>query len=508
MIAARLKIVLGARSPTPGFALRLTAVALLGLFLMSLFPLGYVGGGVDDGRYLEAIRCIVAEGYCIPANHWAARLPLVLPASAAVSLLGETRATLMLVPLAYGLGSLLLFAALARRIAGDRAALVASVALVATPVFVSRWSRLNVDIPELFFLLAAVFLLLAAVGRDRSGLAVMAGAAIGLAVLSRTTAIAAAPIIVVGLMLFASRPARWTSLLALGGGGILAAEAALHAVTAGRPLLSWELAHAHTRIPTTVLPSTVDLSRSPILNPDYIANWHRSAGIEVHWLVDGLLNLLADPMISLTLVVPLALAVAGWIERRKGSTDATATPSRLHPYLAGAAAAYFSTLTFVLAVHPMARMFLPIACIGAFAIGTWADGHRQRVDRLFIAAILATMLASTMIGRSRTVSLSAYEKEAERWVRTSPNQLSISPTAASAFALSKPLRQLPVGAVDGRPMIAIGPGCSDDSRVTRRFAPAGEWPTLEGIGRAIGVTGEPLALCLISPPDRAPSPRP
>src|SRR5687768_12848328 len=90
---------IGAAAPrAASFRLRLAALVVLGLLLAALFPVGYVGGGADDGRYLEAVRCVVSEGYCIPANHWAARLPLVLPASAAVWLLGESRATLMLVP--------------------------------------------------------------------------------------------------------------------------------------------------------------------------------------------------------------------------------------------------------------------------------------------------------------------------------------------------------------------------------------------------------------------------
>ena len=486
------------------FRMRLAALVVLGLLLAALFPAGYVGGGADDGRYLEAVRCVVSQGYCIPANHWAARLPLVLPASAAVWLLGESRATLMLVPLLYAIGSLVLFALLVRRTAGERASLIGSLALLGTPIFVARWPRLNVDIPELFFLLGAVSLLVAAVRRDRARLAVLSGAAVGLAVLSRTTAIVVAPILVAGLILFTPRPARWTLLLALGGTFVLAAEAALHALTAGRPLLSWELAHAHTRIPTSALPRTVDLSRSPILNLDYIANWQRPAGIHVHWLVDGVLNLLADPVISLTLWASLLLAAAAWMEARRKR----ARPGRLGLFLTAGAAAHFCALTYILAVHPTARMFMPLACVGAFAIGSWGDSHRARAERALTGAILSTMIALTAIIGIRSAHLSAYQAEAERWVRTNREPLAISRTGASAFALSPLLSRLPHGAAAGRPMIGITPGCGvEPSRLLRRFVHKPDWPIPYALARRLGLTGRPVTLCLISPAGREPSPR-
>jgi 4-amino-4-deoxy-L-arabinose transferase-like glycosyltransferase len=490
------------------FPLRLAAIAALGLLLAGLFPLGYVGGGADDGRYLEAIRCIGSEGYCPPANHWAARLPLVLPAAAAVQLLGESRGVLLIVPLVYGIGSLILFALLVRRVASGRAALIASLALLGTPIFIARWPRLNVDVAEFFFLLASLMLLLTGIRRSRLGLVVLAGVAIGLAVLSRTTAIAAAPIIVAGLVLFTPKPTKWTALLASGGGITLAAEAALHWATAGRPLLSWELAHAHTRVPSTSLPPTVDLSRSPILNADYIANWARPAGIEVHWLLDGALNLLADPLISLVLLASLLLTIGHSIANRKAAAP-TSAEARLGWFLAGAAATYFCILTFVLAVHPTARMFLPIASIAAFAIGKWADARREPLDRVLLAAILLVALVVTAGAGVRTPHFPSYQEEAERWVRSSRESLAISRTASSVFALSPSLSNLPVAAADGRhSVIAIGPGCAGvaSPRLLRRFVHEPHRQIRYDLARRVGLTPERPVLCLISPPDTSASP--
>lgn len=492
------------------FPAHLAALVLLGLMLAALYPMGYIGGGADDGRYLEAVRCVVSKGYCVPLNHWAARLPLVLPAAAAVSLFGEGRGTLMLVPLAYGTGSLLLFALLVRRVAGERAALIASLALLGTPIFVSRWPRLNVDIPELFFLTAALSLLLAAIDRDRARFAVLAGAAIGLAVLSRASAIAAAPIIVAGLALFTPRPVKWTMLLALGGAIILAGEAAWHALTAGRPFLSWELAHAHARIPSTALPATVDLGRSPILNADFIANWSRPAGIHVHWLLDGALNLLAYPLIALTLWASLLLAIAAALETGRKTPLWQSASARLGWFLAAAAAAHFCILTFVLAVHPTARMFLPIACVGAFTVGVWTDCHRERVHRAITVSILVTLLAVTALIGVGSIRFLAYEEEAERWVRIGPERPAISPTAASVFALSPLLAGLEPARQDTRgPVIHLG-DCESRGRErqARSFVDQPDWQLPYDMARKAGLANRRLTLCLVSPADPAASPRP
>ena len=491
------------------FPVRLALLVLLGLLVAGLHPYGYTGGGADDGRYLEAVRCIVSNGYCVPTNHWAARLPVVLPSSAIVALVGESRGTLLLIPLLYGAGSLILFALLVRRIAGERAATLASLALICTPAFISRWLRLNVDIPELFFLLAALSLLLAAVRREQASLAIAAGAAVGLAVLSRTTAFTAAPIIVAGLMLFTSKPLKWTLLLAIGGLAALAAEALLHGLTAGRPLLSWELAHAHTRIPSTSLPRSLDFTKSPILNVDYIAIYPRPAGIRIHWLVDGALNLLANPQLALTLCAAIALSLASLVEARRKRAEAA--PSRLPWFLVGAALLYFATLTFFFAVNPTPRMFMPVICVAAFAIGCWAQSHRSRPERLAIAAILAAMLATTATGGLRTVHLPDHEEEAERWVAESREPLAISRTAASVFALSPSLSELPRATpTTSRPTIGIGPGCTGipAERLLRRVVPRSNWLIPHDVARRIGLQRQPIVLCLISPAGPAAAPRP
>jgi 4-amino-4-deoxy-L-arabinose transferase-like glycosyltransferase len=437
-------------------------VLLFAFLLSGLFPSAYMGGAGDDARYLEAMRCAAAQGYCAPTHHWAARLPVVLPSAFALWLFGESRSTLVLVPLVYAAGALTLLALVVRRVAGERAAIVAACALAATPVFINRAQRIGADMPELCFLLGGLWLLMLGVDRDRRWVVLAAGAAFGMAVLSRTSAIVAAPIVVAGLICFTRAPLQRVLLLGVGGASVLAAEALLHAIGAGNPLLSWELAHAHTRIPSSALPIGLDLSRSPILNADYIANWERERGIEVHWLLDGALNVIADPLVSITLIAAAAFCVSSLA--RSNDAQPRRRISTRSRFLLAVVASYFCLLTFVLAVHPTPRMFLPILCVAAFAIGLWADRNRTPSGQAVIAATLALMTASTALQGLNAVDLAPYEREAERWAGDSKGGLAIDPIAASVFTLSPTLSALPSGQTSSSvPVLTIGPACEPES---------------------------------------------
>lgn len=481
--------------PKPVFPTCALPALLVALVLCLLNPETYTGGGADDARYLDAARCIAAHGYCVPADHWASRLPLVLPTGAIIWLLGESRMALAFVPLAYAVGALLLFADIVSRLAGERGAAVAALALVLTPIFIGRWLRLNVDIPELFFMLLAVRMLIGGAGSARSLAA--AGAAVALAVVTRTSAAVIVPILAAGLFLFLGSPRRWALPTALGGSAILAAEAGLHWLTAGRPFLSWQLALGHTRIPTTALPSGTDLGRSPILNVELISSWHRAAGINLHWSVDGALNLIADPMIGFTLIFAMLLAI-GW--RLKDGRDWLPLDDRHRArtlFLAGAAAAHFALLTYVLAVHPAPRMFLPLVCGSAFAIGVWADRNRDEASRAVLATMLLLLTGLATTSALRAVKLTAYEDQAERWLKDRPEGFALTRTASRVFALSPALAALPV-ARGSRPgtILSMGPACRPPARTVEIFVHRPDAPIRYALAHRLGLAPKPLAMCL------------
>ena len=79
-----------------GLTARRTMVAAAAILLAYTLinPVGFLGGGWDDWEYLNAARCWVAHGPCLPTNHWQGRWPLIAPLAASIKLFGESRASI------------------------------------------------------------------------------------------------------------------------------------------------------------------------------------------------------------------------------------------------------------------------------------------------------------------------------------------------------------------------------------------------------------------------------
>lgn len=458
------------------------ALILLALLVAALNPIGYVGGGGDDWHYLRAAECWAANGPCVAHDHWTARWPLIAPMAGTIAAFGESRLVVSLVPFLYGAAALASFAYIAERLFGHAAALAGGCALLLTPAFSLSLTRPNVDMVELAWLLGALAALLGALSSRRRALAALAGALLALAVLSRETSFVFAG--VAGLW-FLAAPAEDKKLLLWAAPGFalpLLGEMLVHWLAAGEPLHRLSLAFGHTRIVSTELAPWVDMSRSPILNPDFIAGWKASNGIDAHWTVKPVLNLFSHPEIGFTLLAAILLFVAFRREVAAG------TRRRLGRLLASAGLAAL-LLTYVLAIDPKPRMFLPLACAAAAAIGAlappaWAAGRR------LLPVFAALLLAPALLVLAAAPTVADAESVAAGWVAASPDTVTLDETTRRHFALLPQVRALPVGD-ESRPLrlkIAFGPCAPEPGERTERswsFA-AGE-PAPARIGRSTGI---------------------
>lgn len=404
----------------------LTVVLGLALGLAAINPGGYIGGGSDDWQYLEAARCVVREGFCVPASHWAARLPIVLPTAAAIATFGESRASIMLVPLIYGLAAITLFVAVMARACGRTAATLGGIALVATPMVGGELIALNVSTVEFAWMIAAVFAGQRALRASDARWAFAAGALVGLAILSRATAFACLPILGLGCALLPREQRRLIAPAALGLVAMLAAEGALHLATAGDPLHGWRLALGHTRLASS---EGAGVAGSPLFNPTIIAGWERSMGIRVHWTVDGALNLLADPTMAPTLWAALVLLFLA-------RTHAGRAPM----LLLVAAALYFGGLVYGLSVDPKPRMFVPVAA-AACAIAGICGAHVARNGGRPLLALMGVLLAANAAALAyNKLDLSALERTAAACVTPGT---AVDETARRVLTLVPAIRRLP-----------------------------------------------------------------
>lgn len=327
-----------------------------------LHPVGYVGGGFDDYHYLQAVRCVAEQGWCIPQDHWARRFPLVLPVALTMRLFGETREVLWIVPALASAAAIVLLVAIVNRAFGARPALLAGIVFAGGQLVAGRVLSLGVDMVEIALALGAIACLL-----ERR--AVAAGLLLGLAIQCRPTMLALGP----PILLFIAREPRLVLRLGIGVFVPLAVEAVLYWIMLGDPLAPWKLSLAHTTIPSSEL-NGVDLSRSPILNPDFIAGWRPAAGIPAHWSIQAIVNYLAHPELLIANLMLLGLLALGWrrVDRRIGM-------------LLGAAALFFLQLVFVFAIDPKPRMFLPVFAAQCAVIGVLATSVSRGVIAVFLA---------------------------------------------------------------------------------------------------------------------------
>src|SRR5947209_4303652 len=118
-----------------------------------LNPGGYIGGGQDDWRYLNAVRCWRYHGPCLPYDHWQTRWPLIAPTAALTSILGESRLTISLAPLTASVLALFLLALVGNKLIGRPIGWIGALLFAAIPAFSSQFTDLTVEGAELVCIL-------------------------------------------------------------------------------------------------------------------------------------------------------------------------------------------------------------------------------------------------------------------------------------------------------------------------------------------------------------------
>jgi 4-amino-4-deoxy-L-arabinose transferase-like glycosyltransferase len=418
----------GALRPAP-------LLLLLAIPVLAALPSGYQGGGGDDWHYLQAARCWNASGgwltsgACLPADHWQARWPLIAPMALAIGLLGESRASVQLVPLLYALAALLLFASLVERLFGRAAALAGGAVLLLTPAFAMTMVQPTINIVELAFLLGFAAAALTAFETGRAGWAFAAGLSLALAIASRETALATVLVAAgAGLALPTARR-RLGFAAAAGAAAPVLLEMLLFAVRTGDPLKRAELALGHVAIPSKEF-VRAGSGGLPLFNPEVIGGWVPACGIDLHWAVNGPLNLLVHPHYGLTLVATAVLAIACG---RSSLADPETRRRLVHLAWSGGLIAFL--LIYGLAIDPKPRMFLLPLCAlaaicGALASGAWGEGRRA-----LVLAFALMLPAKAIVLLLAGPDFAPAERIAAQWLAARPGEVAIPETSRRNLAL-------------------------------------------------------------------------
>ena len=237
----------------------LAAAAILAV-IMLVNPVGFLGGGMDDWHYLDAARCWVRQGPCLPTDHWQARWPLVGAMALAMRLFGENRFSVGLPSLIATVACLPPLAMIGNRLFAPPIGFGALMIFLLVPSVAVELTDPNVEILE-FALLAWGFLALITARDDpRIRWPIVAGLLFALAFQARETAIV--PIVAVGVWALRAIPRerRWR-VAALGAAAFavpLLVEFAAFARLTGDPLYRRTLAMHHVLVPSTQLKGPID----------------------------------------------------------------------------------------------------------------------------------------------------------------------------------------------------------------------------------------------------------
>ena len=177
----------------------LGALVLAAVVLRTTFFVGLIGW--DDVEYRESSARLLA-GDLVPRALFGMRWGLTLPLAAVQALAGGGERATAVVPLVYSLGAIVLAFALGRRLAGERAGLVAAAVLTMLPLDVLAATDVHADLAASVFLALAAYLALRGEAAGPRGLRrfALAGVSLGVATLTKESSLALALVLVAWAM--------------------------------------------------------------------------------------------------------------------------------------------------------------------------------------------------------------------------------------------------------------------------------------------------------------------
>ena len=204
--------------------------------------------------------------------------------------------------------------------------------------------------------------------------------------------------------------------------------------------------------------------------------------IHVHWTVDGVLNLLANPQMGPVLLAALVLL---WLRRK---TLSWADPVVL---VAGAALLYTGALIYGLAIDPKARMFLPVAALAAAIVAKLAVEAWDAGERALAGAVIALLVVIGAVETAKRFDMGDAGPLAGSWAREHPGDVAVEDATRRFLTFDATVRALPVDPASARYLIALVAGrCGESAPVAK--APQ-HWTFVKSA--YFGRPNDPLNLC-------------
>ena len=346
---------------------------LLFALLLAFAWVGFLAS--DDVTYARGAYGWM-EHFPYVGGHGTIRYPITIPMALSFTALGENSFAMVLPSLIYVTVFMMMAWWAARRVAGPLPAFTALIALVTCPLMVVQSTVAGVDVIELAFLFAAFLLTwsCAEAGKANARRLFAAGALVGLAFLTRETAIFTVPFFAL-LFLTGHRIGRWPYLwIAVGFVAVWLMEVAYLWAMTGDPLYRINISLNHD----STIDRAIDVAGNAIVHP----------------LVDPLLVMLINQ--EFMLLVPIALPLALWLCFGRGHSATLRHFARLAGLFALVWFVCIGAATSLLPLNP--RYFMVTAAILAL-LGGIGIGRLFQIGRTWFAlGTLALLVGTNLLG--------------------------------------------------------------------------------------------------------------
>jgi hypothetical protein len=248
-----------------------------------------------------------------------------------------------------------------------------------------------------------------------------------------------------------------------------------------------------------------------LFNPMFISGWKPAAGIDLHWTINPIVNLLFGLQAGPVLLSAILLAIFAGRRLRH----------RLAPWAAGAFV-IFLALTYALAVDPKARMFLLPLSVAAMSAAACACATPVRWRWLVALPLVAAVSVGLWV-TAETPNMSRAEEAAPKLLATAPGPVAIDRWTRNTLTLAPMIANAPPAPRDApyRFAIAMGDCAHGRIRASDLVVPRiviAEWRSDPGAritpypwlrhDRVLAETNVSIALCLLKRREEPAEPSP
>lgn len=381
-------------------------LALATCAVLVLLHVGFQGG--DDSSFLIGALGWVDSFPYVGDSHWTLRHTVTIPAALSIKMFGFNEFAITIPTIAYFVAFLAVNAWFIARYLDRRIAAIGTVLLIVLPGFPVVATYLNCDIPELFFVATAFWLVVGARSDPSQRRPwILAGLLLGLAFVNRQTA--ASAVIFLGL-LFLFLPAVPRSRYVLAGAAfvaIIATDWLYLTLLTGNPTYRFSLDLNHDQIDRFAMVTRVALGGGLI---------DSEGNLSINVFLDPFLVLFASQKYALTFWLALPATATLWCRRSQSST----MPLLL---LMGLGIVHF----FFVAANPklylVPRYFVIVAwsasvVVAWWIITMWDAGHRLSASCALLAGIITGLVALSVENTNPRFG----ERQLVEWVRQNPGQ--------------------------------------------------------------------------------------